>query len=126
MRLSCLGKIIMLPGQLNLRLSCPGKIIILPGQINEFFFPDVLNMFPIFLSRLYSQKFIILIIDCFKVTSKCLFIKVTEIIIINILKCAHDFKKCTTQSCQSLRTSYQETPNFPLIQINRFSTHIVE
>ena len=28
----------MLPGQLNLRLSCPGKIIILPGQDNNFFF----------------------------------------------------------------------------------------
>ena len=35
-------------------------------------------------------------------------------------------KKCTTQSCQSLRTSYQDTPNILLIQINRFSTHIVE
>ena len=30
-------------------------------------------------------------------------------------------RKCTTQSCQSLRTSYQETPNILLIQINRFS-----
>ena len=29
--------------------------------------------------------------------------------------------KCTTQSCQSLCTSYQETPNILLIQINRFS-----
>ena len=29
--------------------------------------------------------------------------------------------KCTTQSCQSLRTIYQKTPNFLLIQINRFS-----
>ena len=30
-------------------------------------------------------------------------------------------RKCTTQSCQSLRTSYQETPNILLIQINRLS-----
>ena len=30
-------------------------------------------------------------------------------------------KKCTTQSCQSLHTSYQETPNILLIQIKRFS-----
>ena len=30
-------------------------------------------------------------------------------------------RKCTTQSCQSLRTSYQEMPNILLIQINRFS-----
>ena len=30
-------------------------------------------------------------------------------------------RKCTTQSCQSLHTSYQETPNILLIQINRFS-----
>ena len=30
-------------------------------------------------------------------------------------------RKCTTQSCQSLRTSYQETPNILLMQINRFS-----
>ena len=30
-------------------------------------------------------------------------------------------RKCTTQSCQSLRTSYQETPIILLIQINRFS-----
>ena len=30
-------------------------------------------------------------------------------------------RKCTTQSCQSLRTSNQETPNILLIQINRFS-----
>ena len=30
-------------------------------------------------------------------------------------------KKCTTQSCQSLHTSYQETPNILLIQINRYS-----
>ena len=30
-------------------------------------------------------------------------------------------RKCTTQSCQFLRTSYQETPNILLIQINRFS-----
>ena len=30
-------------------------------------------------------------------------------------------RTCTTQSCQSLRTSYQETPNILLIQINRFS-----
>ena len=30
-------------------------------------------------------------------------------------------RKCTTQSCQSSRTSYQETPNILLIQINRFS-----
>ena len=30
-------------------------------------------------------------------------------------------RKCTTQSCQSLCTSYQETPNILLIQINRFS-----
>ena len=30
-------------------------------------------------------------------------------------------RKCTTQSCQSLCTSYQETLNFLLIQINRFS-----
>ena len=29
--------------------------------------------------------------------------------------------KCTTQSCQSLCTSYQEMPNILLIQINRFS-----
>ena len=29
-------------------------------------------------------------------------------------------RKCTTQSCQSLCTSYQEMPNIPLIQINRF------
>ena len=29
--------------------------------------------------------------------------------------------KCTTLSCQSLCTSYQETPNILLIQINRFS-----
>ena len=29
--------------------------------------------------------------------------------------------KCTTQSCQSLCTSYQERPNILLIQINRFS-----
>ena len=29
--------------------------------------------------------------------------------------------KCTTRSCQSLGTSYQETPNILLIQINRFS-----
>ena len=29
-------------------------------------------------------------------------------------------RKCTTQSCQSLRTSLQETPNILLIQINRF------
>ena len=37
-------------------------------------------------------------------------------------------KKCTTQFCQSLRTSYQEMPNILFIQtlINRFSTHIVE
>ena len=32
-------------------------------------------------------------------------------------------KKCTTQS---LRTSYPETPNILLIQINRLSTHIVK
>ena len=32
--LSCPGKIIILPGQLNVQLSCPGKIIILPGQDN--------------------------------------------------------------------------------------------
>ena len=30
-------------------------------------------------------------------------------------------RKCTTQSCQSLRTSYQEMPNILLIQINRLS-----
>ena len=30
-------------------------------------------------------------------------------------------EKCTTQSCQSLCISYQETPNILLIQINRFS-----
>ena len=30
-------------------------------------------------------------------------------------------RKCTTQSCQSLHTSYQEMPNILLIQINRFS-----
>ena len=30
------------------------------------------------------------------------------------------YRKCTTQSCQSLGTSYQETPNILLIQINRF------
>ena len=30
-------------------------------------------------------------------------------------------RKCTTQSCQSLCTSYQETPNILLTQINRFS-----
>ena len=30
-------------------------------------------------------------------------------------------RKCTSQSCQSLHTSYQETPNILLIQINRFS-----
>ena len=30
-------------------------------------------------------------------------------------------RKCNTQSCQSLCTSYQETPNILLIQINRFS-----
>ena len=30
-------------------------------------------------------------------------------------------RKCTTQSCQSLRTSYKETPNILLIQINRLS-----
>ena len=30
-------------------------------------------------------------------------------------------RKCTTQSCQSLRTRYQERPNILLIQINRFS-----
>ena len=30
-------------------------------------------------------------------------------------------RKCTIQSCQSLRTSYQEMPNILLIQINRFS-----
>ena len=30
-------------------------------------------------------------------------------------------RKCPTQSCQSLRTSYQETSNILLIQINRFS-----
>ena len=30
-------------------------------------------------------------------------------------------RKCTTQSCQSLRTSYQQMPNILLIQINRFS-----
>ena len=29
-------------------------------------------------------------------------------------------RKCTTQSCQFLFTSYQETPNILLIQINRF------
>ena len=29
-------------------------------------------------------------------------------------------RKCTIQSCQSLRTSYQEMPNILLIQINRF------
>ena len=34
---------------------------------------------------------------------------------------AKDFHENTTQSCQSLRTSYQETPNILLIQINRFS-----
>ena len=30
-------------------------------------------------------------------------------------------RKCTAQSCQSLRASSQETPNILLIQINRFS-----
>ena len=30
-------------------------------------------------------------------------------------------RKCTTQSCQSLCTSYQETANILLIQINSFS-----
>ena len=30
-------------------------------------------------------------------------------------------RKCTTQSCQSLRICYQETPNILLIQIYRFS-----
>ena len=30
-------------------------------------------------------------------------------------------RKCTTQSCQSLRTSYQEIPNILLKQINRSS-----
>ena len=30
-------------------------------------------------------------------------------------------RKGTTQSCQSLKTSYQETPNILLIQINRFN-----
>ena len=34
-------------------------------------------------------------------------------------------RKCTTQSCQSLHTSYQETPNNLLIQINRFSVSIL-
>ena len=32
-------------------------------------------------------------------------------------------RKCTTQSCQSLRTSYQEMPNILLIQNNRFSVY---
>ena len=49
----------------------------------------------------------------------------TEIYFQHLAKDFHEKKltcrKCTTQSCQSLRISYQETPNILLIQINRFS-----